>query len=151
MHYKKTHRVAFAIGILLVLSLVVFGSLIAVASMSMNNAVVVTSDAYSTEETTALAWRLDPSEKRMIDWRLDPNEVRSIDFKIDPKETRIMDYRLDPRIVRVLDYKLDPTQVRIIDFKIDPDQVRIIDHMPDLCGVISARYFGMIEYYTYWW
>jgi hypothetical protein len=61
MFNKRTHRVAFATGILFVLTLVVFGSMIAVAWMSMNNTMAVAPDAHFTEETAALAWNHDTS------------------------------------------------------------------------------------------
>ena len=61
MFNKKTQRVAFATGILFVLTLAVFSSLIAVAWMSMNNTMAVAPDAHFTEETAVLAWHLDTS------------------------------------------------------------------------------------------
>ena len=57
MFEKRTHRVTLATGILFVLTLAVFGSLIAVASMSMNNTMVVAPDGHFTEDTAALAAR----------------------------------------------------------------------------------------------
>ena len=42
MSNKRTQRIVFASGILFVLTLAVFGSLIAVAWMSMNNVIAVT-------------------------------------------------------------------------------------------------------------
>ncbi len=135
MFNKRNQRVVFAVGVLLVLSLAAFGSMIAVAWMSMNNAMAMTSDAYSVEDCTvedsvALAWRLDPSTVRIIDVK---DAVRMPDAKLDPSTVRIIDIK---DAVRVLDAKLDPSTVRIIDIKdavrmldakLDPNTVRIID------------------------
>jgi multisubunit Na+/H+ antiporter MnhE subunit len=140
MFNKRAHRVVFAIGILLVLSLAVFGSMIAVAWMSMNNTMIVTSDGYFNEKNAAqtsatLAWRLDPSDMRtidhrdvvrMIDFQLDPGTVRSIDYK---DAVASVDFRLDPGTVRSIDYK---DAVRMIDFK---DAERTIDQN-SLWGII---------------
>ena len=104
MFNKRAHRVVFAIGILLVLSLAVFGSMIAVAWMSMNNTMIVTSDGYFNEKNAAqtsatLAWRLDPSDMRTIDHR---DVVRMIDFQFDPGTVRSIDYK---DAVRMIDFK----------------------------------------------
>lgn len=126
MFNKRNQRVVFAVGVLLVLSLAAFGSMIAVAWMSMNNAMVMTAEAYSVESSAvensaAIAWRLDPSDVRTIDFK---DAVSSIDHRLDPKTVRIIDYRLDPKTVRILDYK---DTVRVVDFKLDPSDKRTID------------------------
>ncbi len=119
MFDKRAHRVVFAIGVLLVLSLAAFGSMIAVAWMSMNNTMIVTSDGYFNEENVA-------QTSATLAWRLDPNEMRTIDCR--DAVVRI-DFRLDPGTVRSIDYK---DAVRMIDFKYAE---RTTDHNP-LWGMI---------------
>ncbi len=145
MFNQKAHRVVFACGVLFVLSLAAFGSMIAVAWMSMNNTMDVTSDSYFNEGNTAqtafvIAWRLDPGEVRIInhrdtvarvdyretvariDFRLDPGTVRSPDYK---DAVAMIDFRLDPGTVRSPDYK---DAVAHIDFRLDPGTVRSLDY-----------------------
>ena len=119
MFNKRTHRVVFAIGVLLVLSLAAFGSMIAVAWMSMNNTMIVTSDGYFNEENVA-------QTSATLAWRLDPIDMKTIDHK---DAVARIDFRLDPGAVRSIDYK---DAVRMIDFKYAE---RTIDHYP-LWGMI---------------
>jgi hypothetical protein len=131
MFNKRAHRVMFAIGVLLVLSLATFGSMIAVAWMSMNNTMSVTSDGYFIEESAAqssatLAWRLDPGTVRTIGFR---DAVATIDFRLDPGTVRSVDYK---DAVATIDFRLDPGTVRSIDYK---DAVRMIDFMDAECTI----------------
>ncbi|MHA3962686.1 MAG: hypothetical protein AM325_004025 [Candidatus Thorarchaeota archaeon SMTZ1-45] len=172
MFNKRTHRVVFAVGVLLVLSLAAFGSMIAVAWMSMNNTMVMTSDAYSIENSAvetsaALAWRIDPNTVRILDYRVDPNTVKILDFRVDPNTVRILDYRVDPNTVRILDFKdtarvadfkLDPSDERTIDFKetsagvhfrIDPNTVRILDHKEEFRALCPGGAHYAFDYVLY--
>ena len=113
MFNKKTHRVVFAKGIILVLFIAVFGSMIAVASMSMNNTVVVAPDAFFTEETAVVASRLSPTQVKSIDHRLGPTQVKSIDHRLGPTQVKSIDRNLDLSDVRSIDLR---ESVRMIDY-----------------------------------
>ncbi|KXH76988.1 MAG: hypothetical protein AM326_06020 [Candidatus Thorarchaeota archaeon SMTZ-45] len=160
MFNKRTHRVVFAVGVLLVLSLAAFGSMIAVAWMSMNNTMVMTSDAYSIENSAvetsaALAWRIDPNTVRILDYRVDPNTVKILDFRVDPNTVRILDFK---DTARVADFKLDPSDERTIDFKetsagvhfrIDPNTVRILDHKEEFRALCPGGAHYAFDYVLY--
>jgi hypothetical protein len=87
---KRIYKVVFATGILFVLTLAVFGSLSAVATLRTNNIIDVAPEGHVTEDTAALAWRIDPSVVRVTDFKADPGEVRTIDFKLDPGGVRMI-------------------------------------------------------------
>ena len=125
MFNKKTHRVAFAKGILLVLFIAVFGSMIAVASTSMNNTITVAPDAIFTEETAVVASRLGPTQVKSIDHRLGPTQVKSIDHRLGPTQVKSIDHRLGPTQVKSIDRNLDLSDVRSIDLR---ESVRMIDY-----------------------
>jgi hypothetical protein len=143
---KKTHRVVFASGILFVLSLAIFGSLIAVAWMSMNSSMAVSADSYSfdfaAEEEFAIASRLGNdapvihsrlgNDAPEIHSRLDPGIVTSVDYKdgvvmikarLDPNDVPKLHRQLDPDIVTSVDYK---DGVVMIKARLDPNDVPIL-------------------------
>ena len=153
MFKKRTHRVIFASGILFVLSLAIFGSIVAVAWMSMNNTMAVSADGYSVEEEATLASRLGNdapvlysrigneapvlhsrlgNDVPMLDSRIDPGIVVSIDYKdgvamikarLDPNDVPKLHRQLDPDIVTSVDYK---DGVVMIKARLDPSDVPIL-------------------------
>ncbi|MFX1482811.1 MAG: hypothetical protein ACFFCP_06430 [Promethearchaeota archaeon] len=64
---KRTQRIVFASGILFILALAAFGSLIAVAWMSMNNTIAVAPDGLYTEETKEISQCQDTGPVSMAD------------------------------------------------------------------------------------
>ncbi|MFW9870790.1 MAG: hypothetical protein ACFFEL_14270, partial [Candidatus Thorarchaeota archaeon] len=81
MFTKKSYRVVLASGILFVLTLAVFGSLIAMAWMSMNNTIAVAPDGLFTEETKEIAQCLDTGPVSMIDRSYFENSVDRLYFE----------------------------------------------------------------------
>ncbi len=126
MFNKRTYRVAFAMGVLLVISTAAVGSMIAIAWTSMNNTMDVTTDSYSTEgyieqTNTVLAFK---DAVRVIHFR---EPVRTVDYQ---EAMRIIDFKDAMRVihfrepVRTVDYQ---EAVRVIDFK---DAMRVIHFNP---------------------
>ena len=125
MFNSKNKRVVFATGILLVLTLTIFSSLVAVAWMSMNNAMVVSADSYTydfaAEGEVALASRLGNdapvlhsrigNDVPVLHSRIDPGIVSSVDYKdyvirIDYKEyIRSSGFKDSVSIARFMGYK----------------------------------------------
>jgi hypothetical protein len=95
MFNSKRKRVVFATGILFVLSLSIFGSIIAVAWMNMNNSMAVSADSYTgdfaAEDEVALASRLG-NDIPMLDSRLG-NDVPMIDSRLG-NDVPMIDSRL---------------------------------------------------------
>ena len=135
MFNTRTQRVVFASGILFVLTLAIFGSLIAVAWMSMNNTMAVSADSsydFAAEDEFALASRLGDdapvlhsrvgSDIPILHSRLG-NDVPVLDSRIDSSDVPLLHRQLDPGMFRSVDYKdavlrIDYKEyVRSMDFK----------------------------------
>ena len=136
MFNTRTQRVVFASGILFVLTLAIFGSLIAVAWMSMNNTMAVSADSYeydfAAEDEFALASRLG-NDAPVLHSRIG-NDVPILDSRLG-SDAPVLHSRigndapkLDSRMgsdVPVLHRQLDPGMFRSVDYK---DAVLRIDY-----------------------
>lgn len=153
MFNTRTQRVVFASGILFVLTLAIFGSLIAVAWMSMNNTMAVSADSYeydfAAEDEFALASRLGDdapvlysrlgNDVPMLDSRIDPGIVTSVDIsdavvmvksRLDPGDVPILHSRIDSSDVPILHSRLG-NDVPVLDSRIDSSDVPVLHRQLD--------------------
>lgn len=126
MFNTRTKRVVFATGVLFVLSLAIFGSLIAVAWMSMNNTMAVSADGFAydfaAEEEVILASRLGNdapvlhsrlgNDVPMLDSRIG-NDVPVLHSRIG-SDVPVLHSRIGSGIVSSIDYR---DYVLRIDYK----------------------------------
>ncbi len=113
MFRKRTQRVVFASGVLFVLSLAIFGSLVAVAWMSMNNTIAVSADSFTAEDEFAIASRLG-NDAPVLHSRIG-NDVPVLHSRIG-NDVPVLHSRLGNE-VPVLHRLLDPGMFRSVDYK----------------------------------